>query len=175
MRTAALALALVACTRSEPVPQVPPPPSPEVQALKDAKPFIRVTGEQLIEAVKARDARFVVVNVWATWCGPCREEFPYVQSVTRSFADRGVDLIFVSTDFEEEEDAALEFLSEQGADLPSYIRTGKDGDFIQALNPEWGGALPTTIIFDDQGRRVRAWLGKVSETDLRNALQELTS
>jgi thiol-disulfide isomerase/thioredoxin len=158
---------------SEPVPQAPPSVPPPASKEQPASHLIGVTGAQLLEAVRARDARYVVVNVWATWCGPCREEFPYIQSVTRAFADRGVDLVFVTTDFDSEREAALAFLREQKADLPSYIKQGPDEAFIEAINPEWSGALPTTIVFDSEGRRVRVWNGKVERADLEQALTEL--
>jgi len=138
-------------------------------------PLIEVTGPELVERIRARGARFVVVNVWATWCGPCREEFPYIQRVTRSFADRGVDLVFVSTDFEAERPAAVEFLEGQGADLPSLVKTGPDEAFIEALSPAWTGALPFTVIFDAEASPVKAWQGRVEEEDLRDTLQELVS
>lgn len=139
----------------------------------EAGPLISVTGPELVERVRARDADYVLVNVWATWCGPCIEEFPYIQRITRSFADRGVDLVFVSTDFDTERDAALEFLRAQGADLPSYIKSGDDQDFINALYPEWSGAMPFTVIFDREGRRVKVWPGKVEAAELQQTLQEL--
>jgi len=134
-----------------------------------------VTGPELLERIRASDARFTVVNVWATWCGPCREEFPYVQSVARSFADQGVDLIFVSADFDAERPATIHFLESQGADFPSYIKTGEDGAFIEAVAPDWSGAIPFTVVFDGGGERVHAWYGQVSETDLRSTLTRLVA
>jgi len=167
----AVLLVCAACTEGERPAEIPkvPPPAPETDGA-----LIRVDGPGFLQAVRAQDADFVVANVWATWCGPCREEFPYIQSVTRSFADEGVALMFISTDFEEEEPAAIEFLKDQGADLPSYIKTGPDAEFIEALNPEWSGALPTTIVFDDDGERVKIWNGKVEEEALRSTLAQLT-
>lgn len=137
--------------------------------------LVSVTGPELVERVRGMDARYVVVNVWATWCGPCREEFPYIQSVTRTFADEGVELVFVSADFDTERAAALDFLESHGADLPSYIKTGDDGAFIDALAPEWSGSIPFTVIFDDDGRRVKMWRGQVEEEDLRTTLKNLVS
>ena len=137
--------------------------------------LVAVTGPELVDRVRSMDARFVVVNVWATWCGPCREEFPYIQSVTRSFADQGVELVFVSADFDTERAAAIEFLKSHGADLPSFIKTGDDGAFIEALAPDWSGSIPFTVVFDDTGRRVKLWQGRVEEEDLRSTLDTLVS
>lgn len=136
--------------------------------------LIEITGAELVQRIAHSDSDFTLVNVWATWCGPCREEFPYIQSVTRSFEDRGVALVFVSTDFPSEREATLEFLRSQKADLPSYLKMGSDQEFIDALAPEWSGAMPATFIFDARGARVKTWFGKVEQADLRATLRRLT-
>jgi len=136
--------------------------------------LVEVTGPEIVERARASDARFTLVNVWATWCGPCREEFPYIQRITRSYADRGVDLVFVSTDFDTERQAALEFLRSQDADLPSFIKVGDDQSFIDALSPDWTGSMPFTVIFDARGQRVKVWQGRVEAEELEAALAALT-
>lgn len=161
-----LLLGAVACTEPS-VPKVPPPAPAEVEAL------IPVTGAEFRQEVRARSARFVVANAWATWCGPCVEEFPYIQEVARSYADEGVALMFVSTDFDSERDAAIAFLKKQGADLPSYIKEGRDQQFIDAFHPDWSGALPATAIYGADGKPVKFWQGQVEEEDLRQTLAAL--
>ncbi len=145
-----------------------PPPTTEADG-----PLIALDAEGFRAAVRQRDARWVVVNVWATWCGPCREEFPHIQAVVRSFRDRGVALMFVTTDFESEKEAAVQFLRQQEAEFPSYMKTGPDAGFIEAVHPDWTGALPATVIYGPDRQPVRFWQGKVSEADLRAALKEL--
>lgn len=159
-----LGLALSACPAPEPGSTTPP-----------GARLVPVSGPELIDRIRAREARFVLVNVWATWCGPCREEFPYVQRVTRAFADRGVDLVFVSADFDTEVEAAVEFLRAHDADLPSFIKRGSDQSFIDALAPEWTGSLPFTVIFDGSGQRVELWQGQVEEAELRSTLEALVA
>ena len=61
-----------------------------------------------------------------------------------------------------ERDQAAAFLSEQGVDFPTYIKTGDDMAFITAFDPKWSGALPANFLFDAQGRQRHALLGKSS-------------
>jgi len=120
------------------------------------------TPEEILQAVRDAKAKVVVVNVWATWCIPCREEFPDLLALRRAYADRGVRVLFVSGDFAADAAAAAEFLGEQGVDFPTYRKTGDDMRFIAALDPNWSGALPATFIYDGQGRRRHALLGKAT-------------
>lgn len=120
------------------------------------------TASEILDAVRAAKKQVVVVNVWATWCIPCREEFPDLLKLRRQYQDRGVDVLFVSGDFSGERDQATAFLTEQGVDFPTYIKTGDDMAFIDAFDPKWSGALPATFIYDGQGRLRHALLGKSS-------------
>lgn len=120
------------------------------------------TAPEILEAVRAAKQQVVVVNVWATWCIPCREEFPDLLKLRRAYRERGVDVLFVSGDFGAERDQTTAFLSEQGVDFPTFIKTGDDMAFIDAFDPKWSGALPATFIFDGQGRLRHALYGKSS-------------
>jgi thiol-disulfide isomerase/thioredoxin len=127
-----------------------------------APPPAPATAPQVLDAVKAAQQKVVVVNVWATWCIPCREEMPDLLKLRRAYKDRGVALLLVSGDFSSERDQAAAFLGEQGVDFPTYIKTGDDMAFINAFDPQWSGALPATFIYDGQGRLRHALLGKSS-------------
>jgi thiol-disulfide isomerase/thioredoxin len=133
------------------------------------------TAADVLQAVRAPGARVVLVNVWATWCIPCREEMPDLLRLRRTYADRGLRLILVSGDFTSESDQALAFLREQGVDFPTYLKQGSDMEFIDALDPHWSGALPVTLIYDGSGTRRDTIYGKGSyeqfEEKIRTALK----
>ena len=131
-------------------------------ATPTAPPPTPATAAQVLDAVKAAKQKVVVVNVWATWCIPCREELPDLLKLRRDYKDRGVELLLVSGDFSSEREQAAAFLSEQGVDFPTYIKTGDDMAFINAFDPKWSGALPATFIYDGQGKLRHALLGKSS-------------
>ncbi|MEO8606220.1 MAG: TlpA disulfide reductase family protein, partial [bacterium] len=111
-----LLLSLLAATLIGATPSAPPP-SP-------------ATAAQVLDALKAAKQSVVVVNVWATWCVPCREELPELLRLRRDYKDRGVGLLLVSSDFSGELEQATAFLTEQGVDFPTYIKTGDDMQFI---------------------------------------------
>ena len=133
------------------------------------------TAADVLDAVRAPGARVVLVNVWATWCIPCREEMPDLLRLRRAYAERGLRLILVSGDFTSDTDQAVAFLREQGVDFPTYLKKGSDMEFIDALDPHWSGALPVTLIYDGGGKRLDAIYGKGSyqqfEDKIRTALQ----
>jgi len=94
----------------------------------------------------------VLVNVWATWCSPCREEMPSLVKLRKEFLDKGFELIFVSADDPDIARTKIQqTLKDLGVDFPSYINTSGDEAFINALSPKWSGALPTSFIYDRNG------------------------
>ena len=116
----------------------------------------------VIDEVKRPGASAVLVNVWATWCAPCREEFPDLLHVARELAPKGLRLVLVSVDFPGNEASTQSFLSSQGVDFPTFLRTGKDETFGNELEPQWSGAIPVTLLYDASGKLVRLWEGKAS-------------
>lgn len=127
-------------------------------------------------AVRAEIARpgasAVLVNVWATWCAPCREEFPDLLHVARDFKDRGLRLVLVSVDFDDAVPDARAFLAQEGVDFKTFIRSGKDETFVDGLEPEWSGAIPATFVYDAQGKLVRFWEGKASYPVIKKRVLE---
>jgi cytochrome c biogenesis protein CcmG, thiol:disulfide interchange protein DsbE len=129
------------------------------QPLSNAPPQlaeIRSQGNQLLPGGKdAFDARLaqlkgtpVVVNKWASWCGPCRFEFPWFQSLAEKSGGR---IAFLGVNSNDSEGAAKQFLSELPLPYPSY--SDPDLDIAQDL----GGppqAFPTTTFYDASGQRV---------------------
>lgn len=130
-------------------------------------------GSKLAQKVKKLGAPLVLVNVWATWCAPCVEEFPMLVQVGRRYQKRGLKLVFISSDFPEAKDQALAFLKKQGAPFPSYLKTGSDQAFIDSFDKDWSGALPASFIFDADGELRYFWQGKVSEKVITAAVEEL--
>lgn len=120
------------------------------------------TAEQILQRVNNSDAQVIMLNVWATWCQPCKEEFPDLMRLRYYYEEQGLDLMLVSGDFPDQLSAVKKFLADQGVTFPTYIKTGKDMAFINTLNPDWSGALPATWIFDSAGNMQEFWQGKTS-------------
>jgi thiol-disulfide isomerase/thioredoxin len=120
------------------------------------------TAPEILRAVRASDSRVVLVNVWATWCMPCRKEFPDLVRLSRNYAKRGLEVIFVSGDFDDQRSQVVEFLAAHGVRGDTYLKAGKDQEFIDTFDPDWSGALPATFIYDGTGSLRRAILESTS-------------
>jgi thiol-disulfide isomerase/thioredoxin len=125
-----------------------------------------VTAEELIDEIRDADADLVVVNFWASWCLPCREEFPEFVRYSREMDPGEVQVQFVTVDFEEDLPHAAQFLREHGIGGMTFVKDGKEGRFIDEINPSWTGAIPATAVFDGDGNRLAFWEGKVTYDQL---------
>lgn len=163
--TLLLAVCVAVAAAAADQPRATPPPGGGV---------VPATAAEVLRAVRAPGARAVMVNVWATWCLPCREEMPDILRLRRAYAARGLRLILVSGDFSTDGDQAAAFLREQGVDFTTYLKNGGDMDFIDAFDPQWSGALPATFIYDGEGHLRHAIHGLASyaqlERDVRDVL-----
>jgi thiol-disulfide isomerase/thioredoxin len=130
------------------------------------------TVEQLLAAVRAPGARVVILNVWATWCTPCRDEFPDLLRLEREYRARGLRLVLVSGDFDSELPAVRRFLAAQGVDFLTYLKQGGDMPFIDGLDARWSGALPATLLYDGAGRKLWFHEGKAAYDTLRTRIEE---
>lgn len=127
------------------------------QSLSSESLLQDVMGDELQEIIASyRGDKAVLVNVWATWCAPCIEEFPDIVELQRAYEDE-LQVIFVSADFPDSRDRALDFLREHNVDWTTYFKTGKDQPFIEALSEKWSGALPFTKIIGKDGKVVSSW------------------
>ena len=132
---------------------------PARQGWAQEAPVDEVTIEQFQQILQENDAALTVVNFWATWCAPCVEEFPYFVQLGKDLADQGVEVFFVSMDFEDEKPAVEAFLAEQGYSGTSYLRTGKDHEFILGIHEDWTGVLPATFLYSQNVSLADYWQG----------------
>lgn len=112
----------------------------------------------------------VVLNVWASWCAPCRAEAPVLESVWREVRDDGVQ--FVGLDTRDTEAAALAFLEAYDVTYPNVIDA--DGRlqllFSDTLPPQ---AIPSTLVVDREGRVAGRIIGRVTEATLTALIEDV--
>ncbi len=130
------------------------------------------TADQILQAIQHTRANTTIVNVWATWCQPCVEEFPDIMKVYEKYKGQGVRVVFISADFENPPHDAEAFLKKQGVDFVTFLKSGKDMAFINTLDPNWSGALPATWIYNAQGQKQHFWEGKVSLEQFEKTVRE---
>lgn len=110
----------------------------------------------------------LVVNVWASWCGPCRAEAPTLERLAAQFDGKGVQFIGLNT--RDSDTSARSFVSNFGTSYPNII--DRDGriqlGFRDSLPPQ---AIPSTLVIDSTGRVAARVLGEVSESSLRGVIE----
>ena len=123
-------------------------------ALLDGKPF---------DLAAERPGKVVFLNVWATWCGPCRFEIPELEKMHAKYAARGFEVVGVSVD-ENGAEAVKPFVSEQSIGYPIVLDPpGKIANVLQTT------VLPTSVLIDRNGkivwRRIGALMGPDATLD----------
>ncbi len=111
-----------------------------------------------------------MVHIWATWCDPCREEFPEVVHVLQEYPELSV--ILVSGDDPKDLDAVNAFLLEHHSPVGSLVATELSQEFIETFSPEWAGTLPATFFYQD-GRLLKEWSGKRTFEEYRETIETL--
>jgi thiol-disulfide isomerase/thioredoxin len=116
--------------------------------------------EELTDQLETAEARAVVVNVWATWCGPCIVEFPEFIRYDTEMEDEGVQVRFLSVDDPGIRPRVVQFLRERGWNEPSYLAMNQD--VVQGLSfaahTIWDGSIPVTFVLVD-GKVRDMWVG----------------
>jgi thiol-disulfide isomerase/thioredoxin len=125
----------------------------------------------LADLVANKSDKLRVINVWATWCGPCVTEFPDLVTIHRMYRNRDFEFVTITADAPENRDAALKFLNRQHASMKNYI-FDKDAPYAlaDALGVEWPGALPFTLVVKPGGEIVYSQMGPVDPLELRRAI-----
>ena len=140
---------------------------PAASARAHAPALTPATAEDLLAAVAAAKGRVVLLNAWATWCIPCRQEMPDLLKLRSELAERGFELMLVSADFDDAAPQARAFLGEKGVTFRTFHKRQPDQEFIDGLDPSWSGALPYSALFDRRGVMRASWEGRETLDQLR--------
>jgi thiol-disulfide isomerase/thioredoxin len=148
-------------------------PGSHVASAKNAPLVKRIDFAGLRKALTPSN-KPLLVNFWATWCDPCREEFPDLVKLDGEYKGR-IDFITISLDELSEIDRDVpNFLTEMKAGMPAYLLKAVDDDeAIAFVSKEWAGALPLTILYDAAGKQVYYRQGKVKLDKVRAELDKL--
>jgi thiol-disulfide isomerase/thioredoxin len=163
MRTA-LSLFLIALATTGGAQTTAPPATPEITPL---------TAAQLQAEREARRGRIVVINMWATWCPPCVEEFPDLVRFGHEIDPDEVAIMAISSDYPDDlATEVLPFLVEQQPPFPIFLQDEHEDIFVPAVDPEWTGDYPRTVVFDAEGNRVTSFGEFHGTEELHQAVAE---
>ena len=147
---------------------------------RDAKPTpisvkpIDVEGlKQLVKRDPAK-ARPLLINFWATWCDPCRDEFPDLVKIDSDYRSKGLELVAISLDdVQEIKTGVPKFLGDMKAQMPAYLLNVSDPEpAITFVDPKWSGALPATVLYDSKGNIAYKHFGRLKDDELRSAIDK---
>jgi peroxiredoxin len=120
---------------------------------------------------KNTTGKLLLVNFWATWCGPCTLEFPELQKMFRMYRHRKFDLVTVSTNFPDEKKGVVDFLQKQHASTRNLLFATED-TYAQmaAFDPEWNAAVPYTMLIGMDGHVLYKNQGPIQPLELRRTI-----
>lgn len=121
-----------------------------------------------------KDTRPLLVNFWATWCDPCREEFPDLVKLYADYSAKRLNFVAVSLDdILDIKTAVPKFLKEMNATMPVVLLNVSDPEpAIHAVDEKWDGQLPATFLYDKDGKVVFKYFGRIKPEELRSAIDK---
>jgi len=137
-----------------------------------------VTLEPIDNATVAKLAKndtkkLLLVNLWATWCGPCVAELPDFVTMNRMYRKRDFQLVTISLDDPDKKEAALKTLTENHASTTNYILHTDDRDtFAEALDKEWPGPVPYTLLIAPGGKVIYRKAGAIDPLEVKRAVAD---
>jgi thiol-disulfide isomerase/thioredoxin len=125
---------------------------------------------------RAAKGRPLLVNFWATWCGPCREEFPDLVKIDMKYKNSGLEFITITLDDIGDIGTSVPaFLKSNKAEMPTYLLNTPEPEVaIAAIDKDWSGGLPATFLFNRKGEIVYRELGLVKPAELTAAIEKVT-
>jgi cytochrome c biogenesis protein CcmG, thiol:disulfide interchange protein DsbE len=136
-----------------------------------SRPLVARTQTQFQRDLDGLRGRVVVVNFWASWCAPCREEMPALEEVSRGYAEAGKPVTVIGVDASDSRSAAARFLAEVGVTYPTvYDQQGLRGGVAASWSVT---ALPQTWFVARDGSRAGRIGGRLTIDDLRSRVDEL--
>ena len=150
-------------------------PKPPASSAGDG-PQITQIDEIGLKKLLVPNGKPLLINFWATWCDPCREEFPELVKINADYKGK-IDFITISLDdLADISTGVPKFLIDMRADMPAYLlKAADDETAMKSVSPNWAGGLPFTILFDEKGGVRYYRQGKIRPDILRTELSKETA
>jgi thiol-disulfide isomerase/thioredoxin len=161
--TASLLATCFLCMSVSGAPQAKAPRDPQV---------IDAQGYQKL--VQQHHGKPLVITFWATWCEPCRDEYPMLNDLAKEYGPKGLQV--VGLNFNDDGDLILmrRFIARYKPIFPNYRKQpGNEASFEKAVSPEWNGSLPVSFFYDKDGKLVGRVLGASTRDTYEAAFRQL--
>jgi thiol-disulfide isomerase/thioredoxin len=158
-------------------PQAASPQTAAPRAKPAAKPvpdpeMIDTQGlQKLIEQYRGKP---LLLTFWATWCEPCRDEYPMLNELAKQYAPQGLHVVGVSLDQDGDLILMRRFIARYKPVFPNYRKTaGDEAAFVQSLLPGWSGAIPASFFYAKDGRQIGHFVGEGTRETYEAAIRTL--
>lgn len=134
-----------------------------------------ITTDELLNKFKNRDGKPLFVNFWATWCDPCKEEMPHIVELYQQYGNDQVEFLAVSLDSITGTVDQVELTTERNnMKMPVVILDMKNqNQEIEAIDPDWGGELPFTLVISANGEKSEAFSGGQTKETFETAIKKV--
>jgi thiol-disulfide isomerase/thioredoxin len=147
-------------------PQAPKSAAPRDPDLIDAQGY-----QKLVEQYRGKP---LLVNFWATWCEPCRHEYPMLNELAKQYAPQGLKVVGVNLDDDGDLILMRRFLARYKPVFPNYRKkAGGEEAFRQAVLAGWNGSLPVSVFYAKDGQQAGHVLGEGSRETYEAAIRSL--
>lgn len=127
--------------------------------------------QKLVEQHKGKP---LLVTFWATWCEPCRDEYPMLNELAKQYAPQGLKVVGVSLDQDGDLILMRRFLARYKPVFPNYRkRQGGEDAFVLAVLPGWSGSIPASFFYSKDGKQVGNFVGAGSREKYEAAIRML--
>lgn len=162
-RSGIAVLSLLAAAAVLGAPKAEPPRDPKVI---DAQGY-----QKVLEQYRGKP---LVVTFWATWCEPCRDEYPMLNELAKLYAPQGLKVVGISLDDDGDLILMRRFLARYKPVFPNYRKkAGGEAEFRDAVMPGWSGAIPASFFYAKDGRQIGHLLGEGKRETYEAAIRGL--
>jgi thiol-disulfide isomerase/thioredoxin len=129
--------------------------------------------QELVEQYRGKP---LLVTFWATWCEPCRDEYPMLNELAKEYAPKGLHVVGVNLDDDGDLILMRRFIARYNPVFPNFRKKkGGEADFTQAVLPGWNGAIPASVFYAKDGRQIGHLVGENNRDTYEAAIRTVLS
>jgi thiol-disulfide isomerase/thioredoxin len=129
--------------------------------------------QKLIEQYRGKP---LLVTFWATWCEPCRDEYPMLNELAKEYAPRGLHVVGVNLDDDGDLILMRRFMARYKPVFPNFRKKkGGEAEFVESVLPGWKGAIPASFFYAKDGRQIGHLLGENNRDRYEAAIRTVLS